>query len=83
MASFYWFLASILILETSLDPPWSDVELHLSETLLDPPWSDVELHLSGNEFLRGNKEVFVYLVDKCGDGGACKVVGWLLDDMVV
>ncbi|GKC70030.1 putative ribonuclease H-like domain-containing protein [Tanacetum coccineum] len=88
-------------------------------TSLDPPWSELELHLSGDEFLRdqgarlvtkegyrvsmegyktsyarcgvwrgfgchrGDKEVFVYLVGKCGDGGACKVVGWLLDDMVV
>ncbi|GKA01697.1 hypothetical protein Tco_0674362, partial [Tanacetum coccineum] len=74
-------------------------------TLLDPPWSDLELHLSGDEDLRdqgarvvtkegyrvsmegyktsyarcgvwrgfgchkGDKEVFVYLVGKCGDGG--------------
>ncbi|GJQ93761.1 putative ribonuclease H-like domain-containing protein [Tanacetum coccineum] len=27
---------------------------------------------------RSGKEVFVYLVSKCGDGGDCKVVGWLL-----
>ncbi|GJT54604.1 zf-CCHC domain-containing protein [Tanacetum coccineum] len=31
----------------------------------------------------GDKEVLEDLVSKCGDGGACKVVGWLLDDMVV
>ncbi|GKA47925.1 hypothetical protein Tco_0740883 [Tanacetum coccineum] len=31
----------------------------------------------------GDGGAFVCLVDKVGDGGACKVVGWLLDDMVV
>ncbi|GJV38560.1 hypothetical protein Tco_1411037, partial [Tanacetum coccineum] len=55
----------------------------LSSSFLDLPWSELELHLSGDEDLRGDKEVFVYLVGKCSDGGACKVVGWLLDDMVV
>ncbi|GJY09173.1 ankyrin repeat-containing domain, PGG domain protein, partial [Tanacetum coccineum] len=34
-------------------------------------------------YQRGDKEVLEDSVSKCGDGGACKVVGWLLDDMVV
>ncbi|GJZ90209.1 ankyrin repeat-containing domain, PGG domain protein [Tanacetum coccineum] len=34
-------------------------------------------------YQRGDKEVLEDLVSKCGDEGACKVVGWLLDDMVV
>ncbi|GJS12488.1 hypothetical protein Tco_0406960 [Tanacetum coccineum] len=32
-------------------------------------------------FTKGDKEVFIYLVGKCGDGGTCKVLGWLLGDM--
>ncbi|GJV47420.1 hypothetical protein Tco_1437632 [Tanacetum coccineum] len=35
------------------------------------------------DLLWGDKEVLEDLLSKCGDGGACKVVGWLLDDMVV
>ncbi|GKA52100.1 hypothetical protein Tco_0745296 [Tanacetum coccineum] len=51
---------------------------------LDPPWSNLELHLSGDEDLRDQgARVVTKEGYRCGDGGACKVVGWLLDDMVV
>ncbi|GJY31267.1 retrovirus-related pol polyprotein from transposon TNT 1-94 [Tanacetum coccineum] len=33
----------------------------------------------GSGLAKGDKEVFVYLVAKGGDGGACKVLGWLLE----
>ncbi|GKF40741.1 hypothetical protein Tco_0124083, partial [Tanacetum coccineum] len=54
-------------------------------TSLNSPWSDLELHLSGDEFLRvrmdmGNKEVTKQdLVAKV----VIEVLGRLLGDMVV
>ncbi|GKF01943.1 hypothetical protein Tco_0028866, partial [Tanacetum coccineum] len=36
-------------------------------TSLDPPWSDLELHLSGDEFLRVMTKGFGDLVAKLGD----------------
>ncbi|GKB31287.1 hypothetical protein Tco_0870688 [Tanacetum coccineum] len=47
---------------------------------LDPPWCEA---CGGCGKQRGDKEVFVYLVAKGGYGCSCKVLGWLLGDMVV
>ncbi|GJZ91210.1 hypothetical protein Tco_0663137 [Tanacetum coccineum] len=60
--------------------PWK-----VEGTSLDPPWSELELHLSGDEFLRvrmdmGDKEVTKQdLVAKV----VMEVLGRLLGDMVV
>ncbi|GJV81405.1 hypothetical protein Tco_1517275 [Tanacetum coccineum] len=72
-------------------------------TSLDPPWSDLELHFCGDEFLRCDlkewgswlfigwkvvervrlfKVVTSNLVAKGGDGGACKVLEWLLEVVI-
>ncbi|GJR07201.1 hypothetical protein Tco_0530185 [Tanacetum coccineum] len=83
--------------------------LTLKRTSLDPLWSDLELHLCGDEFLRKASDEYLRsmevamqggrvlrgfsyngvtrrlqedLVTKVGDGGACYVLGWLLGDMV-
>ncbi|GKC10576.1 hypothetical protein Tco_1007358 [Tanacetum coccineum] len=39
--------------------------------------------MEGFVWKRGNKEVILQLGGQGGDGGACKVLGWLLGDMVI
>ncbi|GKE53006.1 hypothetical protein Tco_1488162, partial [Tanacetum coccineum] len=40
--------------------------------------------LGGVRLIWGDKEVTMqYLVLKSGDGGACKVLGWLIGDVMV
>ncbi|GKA83078.1 ankyrin repeat-containing domain, PGG domain protein, partial [Tanacetum coccineum] len=69
-----WVFAFVLSRRTL--PKWIREELELLESMEDIVWRRFG-------YQRGDKEVLEDLVSKCGDGGACKVVGWLLDDMVV
>ncbi|GJS99629.1 hypothetical protein Tco_0820799 [Tanacetum coccineum] len=66
-------------------------------TSLDPSWSDLDLYFSGDEFLRCDLK-WLYVSAKVtkrgvwctyacsslqgGDGGACKLLRWLLGDVI-
>ncbi|GKB02386.1 hypothetical protein Tco_0830475 [Tanacetum coccineum] len=77
---FSCFLASILSLGTSLDPSWSELELHLSG---DKFLRSVDLQ--GGRCMRvfGYKKVTRRCLEalelKGGDGGACKLLGNVIE----
>ncbi|GJW00961.1 hypothetical protein Tco_1556212 [Tanacetum coccineum] len=62
-------------LGTSLDPPWSDLELHLARIVVKGGGDLWEYTARKG----GDGGAFICLVAKGGDGGDCKVLGWLLE----
>ncbi|GJZ31475.1 hypothetical protein Tco_0576522 [Tanacetum coccineum] len=62
------------------------VNVVLRGTSLDPSWSELELHLSGDEFLRCDLKWLLmtneHLGLQGGDGGACKILRWMLGDVI-
>ncbi|GKB81861.1 hypothetical protein Tco_0948756 [Tanacetum coccineum] len=78
--SFSLFLASIMILGTSLDPPWSDLELYLcgDEFLSNARWKGVEeVRLQWSD-----KEVTRRLGDQ-GRGWRCRGGGVTKEDKIM
>ncbi|GJR18130.1 hypothetical protein Tco_0966657 [Tanacetum coccineum] len=72
-------------IENIKDEEGKNVVDHLG-TSLDPSWSELELHLSGDEFLRCDLKWLLmtneHLCLQGGDGGACKLLRWLLGDVI-